>query len=98
MEIFKYKNKVGIIAGRFLLIPFIFLIGGLASCTGNNNSSEEVSTGTPVEIAHPVIMNFTDYINLNASTIFLNKEIVRASFQGFIEKAYKNIGDRVNAG
>jgi hypothetical protein len=43
-------------------------------------------------------MNLKDYLKLNASTIFLNKEIIRAPLSGFIEKIYKNIGDEVNPG
>jgi multidrug efflux pump subunit AcrA (membrane-fusion protein) len=71
----------------------------LTSCSGDSGNSNEVnSSGTPVEITHPAVMNLTDYLKLNANTIFLNKEIVRASFQGYIEKIYKNIGDEVNPG
>jgi len=71
----------------------------LTSCSGDSGNSNEVnSSGTPVEITHPVVMDLTDYLKLNANTIFLNKEIVRASFQGYIEKIYKNIGDVVNPG
>ena len=35
---------------------------------------------------------------MNGSTVFLTKEIVRATFQGFIEKVNKNIGDLVKPG
>ncbi len=40
----------------------------------------------------------SDNLSLNATTVFLSKEIVRATFQGFIRQIYKNIGDRVNPG
>lgn len=68
------------------------------SCTSNNNRDLPIEQGTPVKIINPIISDLTDYINLNASTVFLNKEIVRSTFQGFIEKIYKNIGDDVNNG
>lgn len=82
------------------IIPLLFILTSIIfySCSGKSGSSEEVSSGTPVGIIHPVKMNFADYLDLNANTIFLSKEIVRASFQGFIEKVYKNIGDRVRTG
>ena len=35
---------------------------------------------------------------MNGNTVFLTKEIVRATFQGFIERVNKNIGDFVNHG
>ena len=51
-----------------------------------------------MEITNPAVMDLKDYLKLNANTIFLNKEIVRASFQGYIEKIYKNIGDEISPG
>jgi multidrug efflux pump subunit AcrA (membrane-fusion protein) len=88
------KNSIKIIT--FIIIFFIPLI--LISCSSDQSNTEIVSGGTPVQITHPVIMDLKDYLKLNANTIFLNKEIVRASFQGYIEKIYKNIGDEVNPG
>jgi multidrug efflux pump subunit AcrA (membrane-fusion protein) len=39
-----------------------------------------------------------EFIDLNANTIFLKKETVRATFQGFIVNILKNIGDDVKSG
>ena len=64
----------------------------------NNNADENISAGTPVEITNPQVINLSDFIELNAYTIFLNKEIIRTPFQGFIVKIYKNIGDEVKSG
>ncbi len=75
------------------------MIVNLISCSSKQESNNnEFTAGTPVTITHPAIMDLKDYLKLNANTIFLNKEIVRASFQGYIEKIYKNIGDEVNPG
>ena len=79
----------------FFILSLIFLI----SCSsGSKDNSTPVESGTPVKIVNPFKANLTEYINLNANTIFLNKEIVRSTFQGFIEKIYKNIGDEVSIG
>lgn len=77
----------------FLLVASIFFI----SCDSKNDSVTEKS-GAPVQITHPLKKDLTEYITLNAQTVFLKKEIVRATFQGFIEKIYKNIGDNVSSG
>ena len=83
---------------------FICLISAILSlsifaCSGDSSSSDEnTSSGTPVEITNPLVMNLNDYIDLNAYTVFLNKEIIRTPFEGFIVRIYKNIGDEVNAG
>ena len=84
---------------KFIALIVIFFIPlTLISCSGDQNNAESVSSGTPVQITNPVVMNLKDYLELNASTIFLNKEIIRAPLSGFIEKIYKNIGDEVNPG
>ncbi len=89
---------------KYILKIFRYLILGLISfsivaCSGdNNNADENTSAGTPVEITNPQVMNLRDYIDLNAYTVFLNKEIIRTPFEGFIVKIYKNIGDEVNRG
>ncbi len=67
------------------------------SC-GSKNDSPPQASGTPVKITQPHKTNLTEYITLNAHTVFLKKEIVRATFQGFIEKIYKNIGDNISSG
>jgi hypothetical protein len=79
----------------FVSIILIFLI---YSCRSEKENSGEVNSGTPVQITYPSIIKLNDYLRLNANTIFLNKEIIRGTFQGFIEKIYKNIGDEVNPG
>ena len=77
-----------------LIIPIMFI-----SCGGNEeNNTNDVSSGTPVTITHPFKTNLSDYIELNGNTAFLTKEIVRATFQGFISKVYKNIGDSIKPG
>lgn len=80
----------------------MLLVAGLlllCSCSSDQQQSDSANEkGTPVKITHPVKADLTEYLNLNANTVFLNKEIVRATFQGFIDKIYKNIGDEVDKG
>jgi len=75
----------------FLLILFV-------GCNSKTDNSPNQESGTPVKLTNPFKANLTQYITLNANTVFLKKEIVRASFQGFIEKIYKNIGDKISNG
>ncbi len=76
-----------------ILIPLLII-----SCGSEKNNTSEINTGTPVTITHPTAMNMNAYLKLNGNTIFLNKEIIRSTFPGFIEKVYKNIGDKVKPG
>jgi len=90
-----YKIKLKSIIKYFTTISLIFFI----SCTSETKDTPLPSeSGTTVKITNPIRTNLTEYINLNANTIFLNKEIIRSTFQGFIEKIYKNIGDVVKIG
>lgn len=71
----------------------------LISCSGKEKkeSSEEVK-GIEVVVGNPVKRNMIEYADLNANTIYLKQEIIRATFQGFVEKTNKNIGDYVQQG
>jgi hypothetical protein len=87
------------ITNKILLAAVIILATQLLnSCRGENDNTNEGNGGTPVQIIHPIITNISDYMELNGNTAFLNKETVRATFQGFIEKTYKNIGDIIKQG
>ena len=80
---------------KWFIFPCVIL---LFSCTSDNNTDTPVELVSPVKISHPVRTNLTEFITLNANTVFMNKEIVRSTFQGFINKVYKNIGDKVSVG
>jgi multidrug efflux pump subunit AcrA (membrane-fusion protein) len=53
------------------------------------------SIGIEVTECSPVKKNMSEYINLNANTIYQKQEIVRVTFQGYIDKSFKNIGDKI---
>ena len=92
------KNKKHYV--RLLLTaPMLICIFILTSCFSDQNANGESSThGSPVQITNPVKADINEYINFNATTFFLNKQVARSTFQGFIEKLYKNIGDEVKTG
>ena len=79
-----------------LKIPLILLIL-LSGCKRADEERNDVSTGSPV-VGAPQFKPLTEYLELNASTMFLKKEIVRATFQGYIRKTYKDVGDHVEEG
>jgi multidrug efflux pump subunit AcrA (membrane-fusion protein) len=81
----------------FLLLIIIPLI--TISCgKTEENDVNEIGSGTPVTITHPFKTSLSDFVELNGNTVFLTKEIVRATFQGFIENVYKNVGDFIKPG
>jgi multidrug efflux pump subunit AcrA (membrane-fusion protein) len=94
MENFK---TIFILPNKKILIIFLLVLLWACSQEQTQNDSTRIS-GTPVLVTQPLYTDITEYIDLNANTLFLKKEIVRATFQGFIEKIYKNIGDEIHAG
>jgi hypothetical protein len=85
-------------AGILLLAGICASCGRDAGEAGSSTAAAEAAGGTPIRISHPVLADFTETIDLNAVTIFLTREAVRATFEGFIEKTFKTLGDEVKAG
>jgi multidrug efflux pump subunit AcrA (membrane-fusion protein) len=78
----------------------LLLLAGLWASCGRDAKEAEPSAAarTPVRVTHPILTDFTETIDLNASTFFLTREVVRATFQGFIERTFKTLGEDVKAG
>lgn len=95
MKIKKVGRNTLFIKISIIIALLLFLL----SCNGQQSQADEDSAGgTPVKIVNPKLMDFTENVDLNANTVFLKKEIIRATFQGFIDKIYKNIGDVIHSG
>lgn len=94
------KNILNKIISKIFLYSLLLIAPVIIiSCGGTDeNNTNDINSGTPVTITHPFRTNLSDYIELNGNTVFLTKEIVRATFEGFISKVYKNIGDSVKPG
>ncbi len=84
---------------KLFLFLIVLIIPVINSCGDKGEGdTNEPGSGTPVTITHPFRTSLSDFIELNGNTVFLTKEIVRATFQGFVEKVNKNIGDFVKQG
>ena len=82
-----------------LLITMCISIITLPSCAKKQEGETETAVkGVEVSAASPVRERMTEFLNLNANTFFLNQEIIRATFSGFITRTYKNLGDYVKKG
>ncbi len=71
----------------------------LLSCHAEqDDTSAPLQAGAPVEVTHPLHKDLTEYLDLNATTLFMKKETLRATFPGFIDTLAKAVGDPVRAG
>jgi Barrel-sandwich domain of CusB or HlyD membrane-fusion len=84
------KRMIGIAGASALLL--------LASCSAPKDNDAAPAGGTPVKIVHPSTSSLAESMECNATTAFLKKEIVRSTFQGFIQKTNKAIGDNIQEG
>jgi multidrug efflux pump subunit AcrA (membrane-fusion protein) len=84
---------------RARLFLYILLIIGLSSCGHRASTSEETAeVKTPVTVAPVAIKPVTSAVTLPAVATFMNKNIIRATTTGTIEKILISPGDFVKAG
>ena len=87
--------KPKIILNLFLVVSLTLII----SCSSKGKKESTVIVkGIEVVAGSPVKKKMIEYADLNANTIYLKQEIVRATFQGFVDKTNKNVGDYVKQG
>ena len=91
MKYLKKRKYVFVLSAALLMALF-------SACGNGSDKTTDEKNGAPVYVVNPSLKNMNNYLQLNANTIFQKKEIVRATFQGFIVKFFKKIGDRINAG
>jgi multidrug efflux pump subunit AcrA (membrane-fusion protein) len=90
-----FDRLVGNLKPEFALF---LLTAVFMSCHHAPKEADILASGAPVKVTHPKRIDLKETVDLNATTIFLSKEIVRATFQGFIQNITRNVGDEVKAG
>jgi hypothetical protein len=83
------------------LYLLIALLAGAVAChskqTETTSTEDEQETVTPVTITNASVDNMTEYIDLNATSTFLQKAYVKASANGYIKAVNTQIGKMVSA-
>jgi len=88
-------TKTKIIQCSFVAVSVSLII----SCSKGNEKESAVNVKRiEVTAGSPIKKKMVEYADLNGNTVYLKQEIIRATFQGFIEKTIKNIGDNVKHG
>ena len=90
MNFIKHK----LLMNLFLAVSITLVI----SCASKEKESASEVKGIEVVAGNPSKQTMIEYADLNANTTYLRQEIVRATFQGFVEKVFKNIGDKISQG
>lgn len=85
---------------RNIFITFITITALLTACKQKDVPADEVPQHikTKVTIVQPVQQSLTDYLQLNANTVFQKKVVVRANITGYIISMPWKAGDRIGSG
>src|SRR3569832_1643667 len=91
---------------RHLAVMLILVMGLTiiaASCTGGKKSGDEEDTSkvdaqTPVTVTAVDQNAMADYIDLNATSVFLQKNYVKSNANGYVTKANIQQGQEVRVG
>jgi len=81
----------------------LLIVAGLAACHNKpaNEEEEEVSPGqiqTPVTVTSVSNGPLTEYVELNATSVFQQDNIIKSNINGYIKTVKVKVGQFVNAG
>ena len=77
-------------------IVALVIYGCNSSSTGSANDTAEVRT--PVTVTSVSMMSLNEYIELNATSTFLQLNFVKSNLNGYIQKSNIRFGDKVHRG
>ncbi len=85
---------------QYIFIIFFTVAIFLSACRQKETVSIEVPEPikTSVTIVQPIQQSLTDYLQLNANTVFQKKVVVRANITGYIITMPWKVGDRIVSG
>jgi multidrug efflux pump subunit AcrA (membrane-fusion protein) len=85
-------------------MPFILLLAAFVSCTSRSSSEEQPAEAsetiieTPVTVASIMAGPLTEYVALNATSSFLQSNIIKASANGYVKSIGVAPGQFVSSG
>jgi multidrug efflux pump subunit AcrA (membrane-fusion protein) len=96
------RNKPGMTKVCIKAVYFILALTLLASCKGTEKPADDedakVDAQTPVTVAHINDSTLVDYTNLNATSVFQQKNYVKSNTNGYLQSAKMQIGQYINKG
>lgn len=92
---------------RYPAIKYLFIITGicfgLSACKSADKPADDEDTSnvkaqTPVTVTTVDQSSLSDYIDLNATSVFLQKNYIKSNINGYIEQANAKLGHYVSKG
>ncbi len=95
----RYKARIEYTAAYYMVYIFFFLLMvGCGQSEINSEENEVPETRTPVTVTTMNYDPIKEYIELNATSSFLQQNIVKANLNGYLKVVNPHIGDFVNRG
>ncbi|HWH62936.1 MAG TPA: HlyD family efflux transporter periplasmic adaptor subunit [Ginsengibacter sp.] len=86
---------------RIYFLLLLFFCAMVAACSNSDTNSADSAAPeirTPVTVTSVSYAPLQEFIELNATSSFLQKSYVKSNVNGYVKKVYIKIGDFVNAG
>lgn len=91
-------TKPTIAAAKWFFVLFIGLLNAGCHSTSSDDSDETPAVKTPVTVTTVSRISLNEYIELNATSTFLQQNYVKSNLNGYIEKSNIKYGDYVRKG
>jgi hypothetical protein len=93
MEVIKIRTMIRKRTGILVLLPCLYVLSG---CGGSKEQTENVvQPRVPVTVERIHTADLSDYLDLNATSAFLTKSLVKSPSSGYIEEIMVTPGDKV---
>jgi multidrug efflux pump subunit AcrA (membrane-fusion protein) len=83
---------------NFALFVCLLICSCNSATTDNSDSDASPEVRTPVTVTSISNTSLNDYIELNATSAYLQENFVKSNLNGYIQKSNIKFGDRVNRG
>ena len=92
------NRQFSILNSQLSIIYLLCLL--FSSCSGHHHDEEEdeIETETPVTVTHCTIGDMMEVVELNATSVFLQKNLMKATTNGYIKSVTVLPGQRVSKG
>ena len=83
---------------RLFFVLFVSLLVGSCKSASTGTSNDEPDVRTPVTVTNVSHMSLNEYIELNATSAFLQQNFVKSNLNGYIQQSNIKYGDYVHRG
>jgi multidrug efflux pump subunit AcrA (membrane-fusion protein) len=81
-----------------IFVLFVVLLVGSCNSSSTDTSNDTPDVRTPVRVTTPSHLTLNEYIELNATSTFMQQNYIKSNLNGYIQKSNIKYGDYVHRG